>query len=69
MRRAKNKFPGKQKVWVSNKYGFTKFTRPQFEKLQGQGKFVRDGLNVKLITEHGPLSRLAIFKEDRHHGH
>jgi hypothetical protein len=26
-------------------------------------------LNVKLITEHGPLSRLAIFKEDRHHGH
>ncbi len=69
LRRAKNKFPGKQRVMVSNKFGFTKYTRPQYERLQGQGKFIADGLNVKLITEHGPLARLPVFKQDWHKQH
>ena len=63
MRRAKNKFPGRQSVLVSNKYGFTKWTRPQYEKMKNEGKFVCDGLNVKEVGIHGPLSRMAIFKQ------
>jgi large subunit ribosomal protein L10e len=32
-RRAKNKFPGRQKIIVSNKWGFTQLTRLEFQKL------------------------------------
>ena len=31
-RRAKNKFSGRQKIIVSNKWGFTKLTRLEFQK-------------------------------------
>lgn len=34
-RRAKNKFPGRQKIVVSNKWGFTSLTRLEYQKLKG----------------------------------
>jgi large subunit ribosomal protein L10e len=56
LRRAKFKFPGRQKIFVSKKFGFTKFERPEYEKLKGEGRLAMDGCIVKYRPEHGPLA-------------
>ncbi|EAR92252.1 60S ribosomal protein L10 (macronuclear) [Tetrahymena thermophila SB210] len=61
--RAKAKFPGRQKVVTSQKWGFTKLTRAQYSRLRNQKKLVTDGSNVKVIGERGPLSRLELFRK------
>ena len=61
-RRAKNKFPGRQKIVVSNKWGFTNLTRLEYLKKKGDGEVKSDGSNVKLIKKKGPLSETALFK-------
>jgi large subunit ribosomal protein L10e len=55
LRRAKYKFPGKQKVVVSNKWGFTKYTKEEFQTLKDQGKIIPDGSHCKLVRAHGRL--------------
>lgn len=62
LRRAKMKFPGRQYIAVSKKFGFTKYFKQHYHKLEKEGKVIPDGINVKVIGDHGPLSRLAIFK-------
>ena len=61
LRRSMFKFPGRQKVATSIKFGFTKYTKPEYHQLEKDGKILPDGINVKVITNHGPLKRLAIF--------
>ncbi len=56
LRRAKFKFPGRQKIYVSKKWGFTKFERSDYETLKEDGKLEPDGANVKYRPDHGPLS-------------
>merc|ERR1711862_73294 len=34
LRRAKFKFPGRQKIYVSSKWGFTKWPRADYEKMR-----------------------------------
>ena len=63
LRRAKMKFPGRQTIAVSKRFGFTKHFKSHYHKLQKEGKVIPDGINVKVITNHGPLSRLSIFKQ------
>mmetsp|Transcript_12871 Transcript_12871/g.23135 ORF Transcript_12871/g.23135 Transcript_12871/m.23135 type:complete len:212 (+) Transcript_12871:53-688(+) len=55
LRRAKYKFPGRQKVIVSNKWGFTPFTHEEYKKLQSEGKLIPDGCYVKTVPTKGPL--------------
>jgi len=55
LRRAKFKFPGRQKIAVSKKWGFTKFERENFEELRSQNRLIPDGANVKYMPNHGPL--------------
>lgn len=62
LRRSKFKFPGRQKIAVSRKFGFTKYTKHEYAQLEKEGKIIPDGINVKVIGNHGPLSRLALFK-------
>jgi large subunit ribosomal protein L10e len=57
LRRAKYKFPGRQKVVVSNKWGFTDLDREEFTSLQEEGRLIPDGSHVKIINNHGPLAR------------
>jgi len=59
-RRGKNKFPGRQKVVVSGKWGFTKHNQDEYQRLKEEGKLRPDGANVQVITGRGPLSRLGI---------
>ena len=63
LRRAKFKFPGRQTVFVSRKYGFTKHIMSDFYRLKSEGKIQSDGVNVKTLRPHGPISQLAKWVE------
>ncbi len=55
LRRSKYKFPGRQKLLVSDKWGFTKLTRSEYEEGRANGTIVPDGCYVKYLNNHGPL--------------
>lgn len=57
LRRAKFKFPGRQKVVVSRNWGFTAFSREDYVLWKKEGRLEADGVNVKLIGNHGPLAK------------
>eukprot|EP01119_Soliformovum_irregulare_P023697 TRINITY_DN832_c0_g1_i1.p2 TRINITY_DN832_c0_g1~~TRINITY_DN832_c0_g1_i1.p2 ORF type:complete len:161 (-),score=45.03 TRINITY_DN832_c0_g1_i1:153-635(-) len=58
-RRAKYKFPGRQKIQVSLKWGFTKFSKEEYLKYKAEDRFLPDGANIKLIKPKGPLAKLG----------
>jgi large subunit ribosomal protein L10e len=60
-RRAKAKFPGRQHVVVSRKFGFTKFDRAQYEEWRASGRLVPDGVSVQYRKDHGPLKKWTGF--------
>merc|ERR1711981_670133 len=62
LRRAKFKFPGRQTVFISRKFGFTKLVMSDFMRLKKDGKIMGDGVNVKTLSEHGRLERLLHWK-------
>jgi len=55
LRRAKFKFPGRQKVVTSKKWGFTPFSREKYSELLGKGELVPDGAYVQMRGKKGPL--------------
>ena len=55
LRRAKMKFPGRQKIVVSKKWGFTKWTREEYAEMRQSGKLVPAGSIAKCIPDHGKL--------------
>ncbi|KAA0186066.1 Ribosomal protein L10 [Fasciolopsis buskii] len=57
LRRAKMKFPGRQKIAVSRNWGFTKWPRSDFQELMKTGRLASDGVNVQYHPEHGPLEK------------
>jgi len=57
LRRAKFKFPGRQKIHVSKKWGFTKFLKDDYVKWRDAGRLIPDGVGVKWKSSRGPLSR------------
>ena len=61
-RRAKNKFPGRQKIIVSNKWGFTQLTRLDFQKRWAEGTIKSDGSSIRLIRPKGPLAESPLFQ-------
>ncbi|XP_039840781.1 uncharacterized protein LOC120700598, partial [Panicum virgatum] len=62
LRRAKFKFPGRQKIIESRKWGFTKFSRADYLKYKSEGRIVPDGVNAKLLGNHGRLEKRAAGK-------
>eukprot|EP00033_Pygsuia_biforma_P000055 GCRY01000071.1.p1 GENE.GCRY01000071.1~~GCRY01000071.1.p1 ORF type:complete len:219 (+),score=29.96 GCRY01000071.1:125-781(+) len=56
LRRAKYKFPGRQKVLISRKWGFTKLTQEEYKELKAEGRLIPDGVNVKVVNHKGKLS-------------
>jgi len=55
LRRAKFKFPGRQKVVISKKHGFTPYSREEYDKLKVGGKIIPDGAYCKVLKAKGPL--------------
>lgn len=64
LRRAKFKFPGRQKIYVSKKWGFTKYEREEYEDLKNSGRLAQDGCNVQYRPEHGPLAAWKKVQEE-----
>jgi large subunit ribosomal protein L10e len=58
LRRAKFKFPGRQKIHVSKKFGFTKFDADDYVKWKARGRLIHDGTTVQWLSSRGPLKRL-----------
>lgn len=56
LRRAKFKFPGRQKVHVSKKWGFTKWEAEEYEEMRADGRLKPDGCYCHYRGGHGPLS-------------
>ncbi|XP_049848487.1 uncharacterized protein LOC126315292 [Schistocerca gregaria] len=50
------KFPGKQKIVVSSRWGFTKYTHQQYRELRAQNKLIPDGVNCKEIKPKGRIN-------------
>merc|ERR1711893_250748 len=55
LRRAKFKYPGRQKIVVSKKWGFTKWPREDYERMRAEGILIPDGVNVQYKPHKGPL--------------
>merc|ERR1711973_593047 len=64
LRRSKFKFPGRQKIYVSKKWGFTKWDRPVYEQMRAEGRLLPDGVSVQYLPEHGPLSNWCKIQAD-----
>lgn len=61
LRRAKFKFPGRQKIMKSNKWGFTPFDREEYVKGRKDGWLRSEGIHVKYLPEHGLLSEANVI--------
>lgn len=55
LRRARYKFPGRQKIIVSKKWGFTNVAKEDYLKLKEEKKVYQDGAYVQFIRNKGPL--------------
>uniref|UniRef100_A0A646QE09 Large ribosomal subunit protein uL16 n=1 Tax=Hemiscolopendra marginata TaxID=943146 RepID=A0A646QE09_9MYRI len=55
LRRAKFKFPGRQKIYVSKKWGFTKWPIDEYEAMKDDGRLKPDGAYCKYQGISGPL--------------
>ncbi|KAJ8978671.1 hypothetical protein NQ317_019107 [Molorchus minor] len=54
----------KAAIYVSKKWGFTKYERAQYETLKEDGRLAPDGCNVQYRPEHGPLAVWKKVQED-----
>lgn len=45
-----------RQIYVSKKFGFTKYERDEYEKLKSDGRLAPDGCNVQYRPDHGPLN-------------
>ena len=55
LRRAKYKFPGRQRLCASENWGFTKLRRDQYIALKALGQLVKNGVDTKVASLKGPL--------------
>jgi large subunit ribosomal protein L10e len=55
LRRAKMKFPGRQNIVVSQKWGFTKMTQKEFKVARASYAVLPDGAGVQYVGNKGPL--------------
>eukprot|EP00514_Thraustochytrium_sp_LLF1b_P009174 CAMPEP_0184559564 /NCGR_PEP_ID=MMETSP0199_2-20130426/46492_1 /TAXON_ID=1112570 /ORGANISM="Thraustochytrium sp., Strain LLF1b" /LENGTH=209 /DNA_ID=CAMNT_0026956859 /DNA_START=674 /DNA_END=1303 /DNA_ORIENTATION=- len=56
LRRSKFKFPGRQKIVVSKKWGFTKYNVADYIEMRKDGRLIPDGNQVKYVARRGRLN-------------
>ena len=59
LRRAMFKFPGRQKVLLSRKWGFTQWNRDDFQAMLAAGTLRKDGSYVQYVPAHGVIPAVA----------
>lgn len=62
-KRATFKFPGRQNILVSQKWGFTNYDAAEFEKLRAANMFNYQGCSASKKRAHGPITVDAIMPE------
>ncbi|KAM0787500.1 60S ribosomal protein L10 [Microbotryomycetes sp. NB124-2] len=55
LRRSQYKFPGRQKIIISKKWGFTDLSREEYLAQRDQGLMRQDGCYVQFLKPHGNL--------------
>jgi large subunit ribosomal protein L10e len=55
LRRARYKFPGRQKIIISKKWGFTNVAKEEYLKLKEEKRFTQDGAYLQFIRNKGKL--------------
>ncbi|EEB88141.1 hypothetical protein MPER_14187, partial [Moniliophthora perniciosa FA553] len=55
LRRARYKFPGRQKIIISKKWGFTNVDKQEYLRLKEEKRVLQDGAYVQYIRPKGPL--------------
>ena len=55
LRRCKYKFPGAQKILVSNKWGFSPLDHKEYKELKAEGRVIPDGAYAKIKPKTGKL--------------
>ncbi|CAK4024564.1 60S ribosomal L10-A [Lecanosticta acicola] len=55
LRRSQYKFPGRQKIIVSKKWGFTPLNRDEYIEKRKAGAVRVDGAYVQFLSKHGPI--------------
>ena len=63
LRRAKYKFPGRQNIVVSSKWGFTQYQRSEYMKARDEGRLIDMGSHAKIRSAHGPIKTDSILLE------
>lgn len=58
-KRASMKFPGRQHIYVSNKWGFTQFSKEDYIKYRDEGRLKPQGVHADWLPRRGPLE--AVF--------
>jgi large subunit ribosomal protein L10e len=62
LRRCKYKFPGRQNIVVSNKWGFTDLTTEEYLALKEKNQLIEQGLHVNVCRARGPISDMSYNK-------
>jgi len=57
LRRARYKFPGRQKLVEGDTWGFTKFTTAEYKELQQEGRLIDCGVHVKIANGRGQIDQ------------
>jgi large subunit ribosomal protein L10e len=62
-RKGKNKLPGRQKIIISSKLGFTHHSKEEIDKFAEEKRLVFQGNHVSVERSHGKLADSMLFKE------
>lgn len=55
LRRSKFKFPGRQKIVISKKWGFTKYNKEEYVQMRADGRLVPEGNQCKYVKRKGHI--------------
>jgi len=61
LRRAKYKFPGRQKIQISDRHGFCELSRDEYQMYKAQNRLDYQGLHAKIKRVHGPLDKKSLL--------
>merc|ERR1719265_1049981 len=61
LRRCKYKFPGRQKIMISDQHGFCELSRDEYQMYKAQNRLQMEGLHAKVKRVHGPLSAKSLL--------
>jgi large subunit ribosomal protein L10e len=61
LRRSKYKFPGRQNIVISKKFGFCDMTHKQFKHAKKHGLYKHQGVHVELKRGKGPINKDSVM--------